>query len=190
MKIAVVFPGIGYHVDKPLLYYSKKIAAAHGYEIKDVPYGNFPSGVKGNKEKMDACFTGALDQCEDILRDVDFSHYTDILFLSKSIGTAIASAYGQKHGLKTRNAYFTPVGESFQYMDQPGIVFHGTADGWVDTEIVITECKARNLPLHIIENANHSLEVGDWAQDIRILKSIMTSVEKYVVMEGEPACFS
>jgi len=30
MKIAVVFPGIGYHVDKPLLYYSKKIAASAG----------------------------------------------------------------------------------------------------------------------------------------------------------------
>lgn len=24
-KICVVFPGIGYHTDKPLLYYSKKI---------------------------------------------------------------------------------------------------------------------------------------------------------------------
>ena len=27
MKLAVVFPGIGYHADKPLLYYSKKLAA-------------------------------------------------------------------------------------------------------------------------------------------------------------------
>lgn len=25
-KIAVLFPGIGYHTDKPLLYYSKKLA--------------------------------------------------------------------------------------------------------------------------------------------------------------------
>lgn len=190
MKIAVVFPGIGYHVDKPLLYYSKKIAASHGYEIKNVPYGNFPSGVKGNKKRMNACFTDALDQCEDILLDVDFLQYSEILFLSKSIGTLIASAYGQKHGLKTRNVYFTPVGESFQFMDQPGIVFHGTADGWVDTETVITECKDRNLPLYIIENANHSLETGDWALDIRNLESIMISVEKYIAMEGNEPCFS
>lgn len=180
MKIAVIFPGIGYHTDKPLLYYSKKIALSHDYRIKDVPYGNFPSGVKGNKDKMAACFLDALRQCEDLLQDVDFSQYTEILFLSKSIGTAIASAYGQKHGLKTKNVYFTPVGESFRFMEQPGIVFHGTADGWVDTETVITECKVRNLPLHIIKSANHSLETGDWKQDITNLKSVLTSVDRYL----------
>lgn len=41
-KIAVIFPGVGYHVDKPLLYYSRKIAAQNGYEIREVRYGNFP----------------------------------------------------------------------------------------------------------------------------------------------------
>ena len=41
-KAAVLFPGIGYHTDKPLLYYSKKIAAELGYEIIEVPYGKFP----------------------------------------------------------------------------------------------------------------------------------------------------
>ena len=35
-KICVVFPGIGYHTDKPLLYYSKKYMIAHGYDIVDV----------------------------------------------------------------------------------------------------------------------------------------------------------
>ena len=31
-KLAVFFPGTGYHTDKPLFYYSRKIAAAKGYE--------------------------------------------------------------------------------------------------------------------------------------------------------------
>ena len=30
-KLAVLFPGIGYHCDKPLLYYSAKLAGAAGY---------------------------------------------------------------------------------------------------------------------------------------------------------------
>ena len=34
--LAVFFPGVGYHVDKPLLYYSRKIAAQLGYETADV----------------------------------------------------------------------------------------------------------------------------------------------------------
>ena len=37
-KLAVIFPGVGYHSDKPLLYYSKKLAKNHGYEIKEVKY--------------------------------------------------------------------------------------------------------------------------------------------------------
>lgn len=31
-KMAVFFPGIGYHCDKPLLYYAQKLAAEKGYE--------------------------------------------------------------------------------------------------------------------------------------------------------------
>ena len=46
-KLAVIFPGVGYHTDKPLLYYSKKLAFQNGYEIVEVPYGKFPKGVKG-----------------------------------------------------------------------------------------------------------------------------------------------
>ena len=35
-KIAVLFPGIGYHTDKPLLYYGKKLAGERGYEIVEI----------------------------------------------------------------------------------------------------------------------------------------------------------
>ena len=38
-KMAVIFPGVGYHADKPLLYYSRKLAARQGYEILCVDYG-------------------------------------------------------------------------------------------------------------------------------------------------------
>ena len=37
-KLAVLFPGIGYHCDKPLLYYSKKYLKVYGYEIIEVNY--------------------------------------------------------------------------------------------------------------------------------------------------------
>ena len=40
-KIAVFFPGIGYTADKPLLYFSRRIAAAHGYEIRIMNYTGF-----------------------------------------------------------------------------------------------------------------------------------------------------
>ena len=38
MKLAILFPGIGYHTDKPLLYYSKKILKNMDYEIKEIHF--------------------------------------------------------------------------------------------------------------------------------------------------------
>ena len=32
MKLAIFFPGIGYHCDKPLLYYSRKLSQECGYK--------------------------------------------------------------------------------------------------------------------------------------------------------------
>ncbi len=36
-RLAVLFPGIGYHCDKPLLYYSAKLARAAENEVLPVP---------------------------------------------------------------------------------------------------------------------------------------------------------
>lgn len=179
-KLAVIFPGLGYHTDKPLLYYSKKIAARDGYEIREVPYGNFQKGVKGSKEKMEEVFLSALRQSEEILKDVDFSLYDDVLFLSKSVGTAVASAYGGRHGLVTRNVYYTPVEASFQFMTQPGIAFTGTGDSWVDWHVVRDGCEKGGFPLYVIDGADHSLETGDIDKDLENLREIMAKTREYI----------
>ena len=180
MKLALFFPGIGYHVDKPLLYYSRKIAAARGYEVVDVSYGGFKKGVKGSAKKMEAAFCSALEQTEKILKGVDFGKYEEILAVSKSVGTVVACAYAEKHGFVTRNIYYTPVEATFRFPVQPGIVFHGTKDGWVETEIIKVECEKRKLPLHIIKDANHSLETGDVEKDIKALAYVMDETRRYI----------
>lgn len=184
-KLAVIFPGVGYRTDKPLLYYSKKLAFQNGYEIVEVPYGKFPKGVKGSREKMEKAFFSAVEQAEEILKDVDFSLYDDILFISKSVGTAVSAAYGGKHHLKTRNIYYTPVEASFQFMTQPGIVFTGTKDSWVDHEAIKEGCKKGGFPLHVIEDANHSLETGDVKKDLENLEEIMAVTADYISGDTE-----
>lgn len=126
MKLAVIFPGIGYHTDKPLLYYAKKLAAQLGYEIKEVPYGGFPKDVKGSEEKMRQAFLSALSQTEHMLEQVNFTEYEELLFISKSVGTAVAAAYAVKHGLAPAHIYFTPVEASFACMS--GAVPEETAE--------------------------------------------------------------
>lgn len=180
MKIAVFFPGIGYHTDKPLLYYTKKLAQKMEYEIRDVPYGGFESGIKGSAEKMMAAFESALGQAEEILADVNWEQYEGILFVSKSVGTAVAAAYAGKRQLKTRNVFFTPVEQSFSVMKDEGIVFTGDADPWVRQGIVPEKCREMGYLLTVIEGGNHSLETGDALLDLKNMYRIMERVKDYL----------
>lgn len=179
-KLAVIFPGIGYHTDKPLLYYSKKLAAANGFEIVDVAYGNFPKDVKDSAEKMEAAYHSALNQSEELLQNVHFQEYGKIVFISKSIGTAVAASYAAEHNLQTCNIFYTPVEASLAFMTQPGIVFHGTNDNWVDSEKLVSQCKQKGYEVFITKDANHSLETGNVVTDIKNMEKIMKETEKYI----------
>lgn len=180
MKLAVIFPGIGYHTDKPLLYYGKKLAKEYGFEIVEVTYGPFDSNVKGSPEKMKEAFLKALSQTEDYLKRIDFSKYSDILFISKSVGTAVASVFAKNHRLMTYNVYYTPVAGSFDFIGTEGIVFTGTKDPWVETDAVKQGCTEHDLPLYITEDGNHSLETGDVLKDVANLSVIMTHTRDYI----------
>ena len=84
MKLAVIFPGIGYHTDKPLLYYGKKLAASYGYEIVKLSYQHFPEKVKDSKEKMQQSVEIALEQTEEKLKKSNFLNMR-IFFLSLKV---------------------------------------------------------------------------------------------------------
>ena len=65
-KLAVIFPGIGYTADKPLLYFSRRIAVDNGYETRIMDYKGFPPKVKGDRNRMEESFFIALRQAEEI----------------------------------------------------------------------------------------------------------------------------
>jgi len=180
MKIAVFFPGIGYTLDKPLLHFSKALARGLGYEVQGVPYTGFERGIKGDVDKMARALEHALVQTEEILGRVCWEDYDDILFVSKSIGTVVAAVYADKHHIKCRNVYYTPVDQTFAFSLQPGIVFHGTADSWADTEGIKAKCSVLKMPLYLIEGANHSLEAEDVLENIDCLKRVMEQTKRYM----------
>lgn len=179
-KLAIIFPGIGYHVDKPLLYYSIRLAKQYGYDIKCVDYGTLPAGIKGDAGKMYEAYELALSRVTEILSDIDFDSFSHMLFISKSIGTAVAASYDSMKQIGADHIYYTPVEASFQAIGTKGIVFHGTADDWVRTSVIKEECAKRKLPLFLTGKANHSMETGNVARDLEILKEIMEETERYI----------
>ena len=71
-KLCVLFPGIGYHCEKPLLYYAAKLAVSAGYEVMPLKFSGFDKAA-------DAASHAVRLSCVQ-LSDTDFSLYRDIVF--------------------------------------------------------------------------------------------------------------
>mgnify|MGYP006988957331 CR=1 FL=1 len=186
-KVAVFFPGIGYTVDKPLMHYSRKLAKQLGYEEIILPYTGFPPKIQGDGNRMRESFEIALVQSEEMLGDVDFTAYEEGLFIGKSIGTIVAAKIAAESLAKDRIrlVFYTPLSETFVYTFGESIVFTGDDDPWVGRENsrIPTLCWQKNIPCHIIEGANHSLESTDPIKDIKNLRKVMKKTKNFILGE-------
>ena len=175
-KLAVIFPGIGYTADKPLLYYSRRIAANLGYEIRTMGYSGFPAKIPGDRNRMEQSFQIALEQSVEMLSDVDFSTYQDILFIGKSIGTIVAAKIALESQAKDRIRLilYTPLEETFSFDPGDVIAFTGDDDPWVgrNKSQILSICEERGIPCTLIPYANHSMETKDPFIDLKMLYRI------------------
>lgn len=183
-KIAVFFPGIGYTVDKPLMYYSRRMASAYGYEIRLLPYGGFPDKVKGDRSKMEESFELALTQSQAMMADLNLSDYGEVLFVGKSVGTVVSAAVAAQSAVqdRIRQVLYTPLEDTFAFPLGDAVVFTGLGDPWVGKENsrIPGLCGERKIPCHVYPGANHSLETGNVQVDLDNLRGIMRETEKFI----------
>lgn len=174
-KIAVYFPGIGYHCDKPLLYYGRKIACGQGYQdYRNINYTYHAGNIRGNAEKMQEAYEVLFSQAEAQLADVSWADYEELLFVSKSVGTIIAASYAKKYGLsRARHILYTPLAQTFQFAPEQAVAFIGTADPWSDTAEIIRLAGENQIPIAVYEGCNHSLECDDTMKNIENLRDVM-----------------
>ena len=183
-KLAVIFPGIGYTADKPLLYYTSRLARKHGYQIQTVSYGTLPENIKGDSVKMRQAFDLALAQTEESLRDIDWISYGSILFISKSIGTAISSAYAALNIIlnakisclrhwQTPSPSRSPGSIAFRYRALP---IRG-----LETGAAIQTVRALLVHFFSPKTPIIPLETGDIQTDLSILKTTMGRVERFII---------
>ena len=184
-KLAIFFPGIGYHCDKPLLYYSRKLADEAGYKsILTLEYSlagsNITGNIRGDKEKMQQAFSYLYEHAAKQLSSVIWSDYNEILFVSKSIGTVIASAFAQHEKISCRQILYTPLCETYDFHPQNAIAFLGTSDPWSDIEKVTDISGEQKIPLFLYPDANHSLETKDTLRNIKTLQDVMEETKRFL----------
>ena len=172
-NLIVLFPGAGYTVGNPLLYYADLKYYTKGYECIKINYGDCIRKDISWDKVIKSIKNYVLKQTNR----VDFSMYDDILFVSKSLGTVIAGWLDDIKGVNARHIYLTPINETLQYMKNGkniSIVIAGTKDNFMDTTTLTDHCKNENVKLKLIENAGHSLEIeSDMSISIDILKEVV-----------------
>lgn len=159
-KLLVLFPGVGYSTARPLLYYAKRMGQEKGYEVLELEYRRMPEhpfdNLKETAKTVCAC-------AEAWAEHVDWEKYDKIAFVSKSVGTVAA-------GFLTRRLAET--GGCVQ------IVFSGTADQWMEPELLADFCRKHGIEHHAYAGGNHSIETGHVLRDVEIAKEIVGFYEK------------
>lgn len=189
-KIAVMFPGMGYTCVKPLLYYTACAAAEHGYEVVRLDYGEDIHGFKGrNMEELEPLIRLAADRALPQLREIPWQEYSQIIFISKSIGTAVACMTAESLGISAYQFLMTPIPAVMPYLEcVEGKFFAGTSDPCIEPELVSEMAEKYPQKVgRIFDKCNHSLErKGDILAGIDNLRFVVESLIHTIMdIEGE-----
>lgn len=172
--LVVLFPGIRYSVDCPLLYYAGVKYEKMGYEKVCIT----GYGIDDTKYSLEEYAELATESVKEQLQGIDFTAYGNVVFVSKSMGTVLApwaEDYFQIPGVT--HVLLTPINATFPFLTpkrKVKFITSGTRDSKVDLDKLRKICKKNNFPLRIIKNVGHRLETRkNVKKDIEILRKLV-----------------
>ena len=180
-KLALIFPGIGYHKDKPLLYYAAKMAVQQGFEIVSVEYHDMPQKIRGNAEIMRTAAELAIQQSREVLQNIPMHSDTNILLIGKSIGTIAAAQIALESDADIRQIWYTPLEATYEFAsNHPCIAFIGEEDPWSDVRKLRNTAETLHIPTYGYPGCNHSLECTDVMRNLSILQDVMEKTKQFL----------
>ena len=175
-SLLILFPGVRYSVDCPLLYYTRVAYSYAGYEIIAVDdYGVKDSGDYGTYADQ------AVKILVKRLKDTHFDEYDHVVFAEKSIGTVIGLMLADALGLPdVYHIMYTPLEAIYNYINPSrrilGMVA-GTTDKHIEIKALRSVCKKMDIPLVEIKNTGHRLEGGkDVNKDIGAIAQVIACI--------------
>lgn len=157
--IVVCFPGTGYTCRERLFTLCAERFAARGYDVVKLDFSHIPFK---EIETLEEAVAVAMRAVRRQLGGVDFSAYSDVVWISKSLGT-ICAAIAEK-GLEKppRQFFLTPVSFTLTEMKPDSNVIAmvlGTQDRFLTSEALAEFCSERNFRYCIINGVGHSLKI-------------------------------
>src|SRR5687767_294277 len=187
-RLAVLFPGMRYTIEMPLLYYTSRLLVAGGADALLVDY----------RYHLDADFMAASEQeqARRLTADVTAAcraalsqrSYRDVTIVGKSIGTlAMAHLLSTESKLGTARAvWLTPLLRNENLRAQiktwggKSLFVIGTADQDYDEALLKEVEAATHGKSLVIEGGDHLLEVqGDFFASVQALEKILRAVRRF-----------
>ncbi|WP_439744412.1 alpha/beta hydrolase [Bacillus pseudomycoides] len=172
--ICFMFSGSGYNYDKPLFYYSTMVMLQNKIDIVHIHYSYDERIMKKTIEEITKIM---IDDITPVILDVlKNGQYTNSIFLGKSLGTIpIANDLMKRDEfLKSKMILFTPlinfdsIFDSILNSHHQGLLVIGDKDHYYNVN-QIDQLSKSNVTIDIIQNANHSLNVGEFETTNSIL---------------------
>ena len=187
-KIAIVFPGIGYTCQMPLLYHTTNVMVQHGYDVLwvEYQYGEVWHGMVEEKRLEMVGF----DAEAALSAAMSHQKYKDIVLVGKSLGSYALAALNKTHGIK-KSVGLTPLLERkliYPIMDQKagaGLFIIGSIDPEYSQER-LDALKKNGGKVLVIPDADHSIEIhtaglrGDVHKSIEVLAKVVKEVDSFI----------
>lgn len=177
-SLLVLFPGMGYTCDKPLLHYAKACGMASGYDVLCIRYGS----MTFRKEKIQASIQPAYEIALQTIKHFSLQEYTHIRFISKSLGTIVAGRIAESYtSYDIQHMFLTPLKETIPYMkSSTDITISGDEDPMISRETLMDIAQ---LPIqsYVLSKANHSLEVIEHPKiSVEYLQQVVTLYQGFL----------
>ena len=185
-RLAVLFPGQAYPVDAPLLYYAGRAAFENGCDVLGIEYGYVT-----NRKSLEAQdFAALVSEVFAGIGGVLAEPYSSIVFIAKSLGTAVASEVATLSPTPVDNHVFlTPVRRTIPFLQDAkrALVIVGDRDPLFGSEDVAQLAPFSNVRTHVEQGADHSLYVeGDHMKSLQVLKDATGLCAQFcAAMNGE-----
>lgn len=178
-KAVVLFPGVRYGCDAPLLYFARTAFRQRGFDVFELEYGKEMQTASNLEAKIQDTMPKVLKQ----LQNMGLDAYEDVVFVSKSIGTVLAgwSALHLCLPSPIRHIFLTPLEQTLPFINgKRDVVIGAGKDEYLSANILTRYCEEREIPVTIYPDVGHRLEDKESSRrTLAILQEIIEVYERF-----------
>lgn len=185
--ICFMFSGSGYNYDKPLFYYATMAFLQNNIDIVHIHYSYDEHFFKKPLEEITKVMMNDINPViQDVLKN---GEYNETFFLGKSLGTIpiVNDLLKRDKFSNSKLIILTPllmidtILDSILNCEHQGLLVIGDKDPHFNSS-QIEKLRSSNFKIEVVQNANHSLDIGEFeaTNSIFALSGIIEKIQEVI----------